>query len=112
MRKLWTKQAQFPDIFGCHSPFLNGSCTSIFPAGSRVNCTQKCVLHFVRIAEQQLGGLRNQREAAADQLATYTAMAMWIVFASSLIGLLAAALDGWPGSSHIACITRACTADP
>jgi len=40
-------------------------------------------------------------QAAADAAARYTATAMWIVFFSSLIALVAAAIGGWLGAGHI-----------
>jgi hypothetical protein len=40
-------------------------------------------------------------QAAADATARYTASAMWIVFLSSLIALIAAAVGGWLGAGHI-----------
>jgi hypothetical protein len=40
-------------------------------------------------------------QAAADAAARYTATAMWIIFSSSLIALVAAAIGGWLGAGHI-----------
>jgi hypothetical protein len=40
-------------------------------------------------------------QAAADAAARYTAVAMWIMFFSSLIALVAAAIGGWMGAGHI-----------
>lgn len=40
-------------------------------------------------------------QAAADAAARYTASAMWIIFLSSLIALIAAAVGGWLGAGHI-----------
>jgi hypothetical protein len=40
-------------------------------------------------------------QAAADAAARYTATAMWIIFFSSLIALIAAAIGGWLGAGHI-----------
>ncbi len=40
-------------------------------------------------------------QAAADTAARYAASAMWIVFLSSLIALVAAAVGGWLGAGHI-----------
>ncbi|MFI4951668.1 MAG: hypothetical protein ACHP7M_00875 [Burkholderiales bacterium] len=39
--------------------------------------------------------------AAAAATAHYTAMAMWIIFLSSLIALVAAGVGGWMGAGHI-----------
>ena len=40
-------------------------------------------------------------QAAADAASRYTAAAMWIIFLSSLIALVAAAIGGWMGAGHI-----------
>jgi hypothetical protein len=40
-------------------------------------------------------------KAAADAAARYTAAAMWVIFFSSLIALLAAGIGGWMGAGHI-----------
>jgi len=40
-------------------------------------------------------------QASADAAARYTATAMWIIFFSSLIALVAAAIGGWLGAGHI-----------
>jgi hypothetical protein len=40
-------------------------------------------------------------QAAADATARYTAAAMWIMFFSSLIALVAAGIGGWTGAGHI-----------
>jgi hypothetical protein len=40
-------------------------------------------------------------QAAADAVARYAATAMWIIFSSSLIALVAAAIGGWVGAGHI-----------
>jgi hypothetical protein len=40
-------------------------------------------------------------QAAADVTARYTVSAMWVVFLSSLIALVAAAVGGWLGAGHI-----------
>ena len=40
-------------------------------------------------------------QAIADAAARYTATAMWIIFLSSLIALVAAAIGGWLGAGHI-----------
>jgi hypothetical protein len=40
-------------------------------------------------------------QATADAAARYTATAMWIIFFSSLIALIAAAIGGWLGAGHI-----------
>jgi hypothetical protein len=40
-------------------------------------------------------------QAAADAAARYTAAAMWVIFLSSLIALVAAAVGGWMGAGHV-----------
>jgi hypothetical protein len=40
-------------------------------------------------------------QAAADAASRYTAAAMWIIFLSSLIALVTAAIGGWMGAGHI-----------
>lgn len=40
-------------------------------------------------------------QAAADAASRYTAAAMWIIFLSSLIALVSAAVGGWLGAGHI-----------
>ncbi|WEN14410.1 hypothetical protein PY254_14385 [Rhodanobacter sp. AS-Z3] len=40
-------------------------------------------------------------KAAADKTAHYAAMAMWVLFLSIVLSLLAAALGGWLGASHV-----------
>lgn len=40
-------------------------------------------------------------QAAADKAARYTASAMWVIFLSSFIALVAAAVGGWLGAGHV-----------
>ncbi|WP_426700313.1 hypothetical protein ACPPVV_13015 [Rhodanobacter sp. Col0626] len=49
----------------------------------------------------QAGEARAKLKAAADKAAHYAAMAMWVLFLSILLSLLAAALGGWLGASHV-----------
>jgi cobalamin biosynthesis Mg chelatase CobN len=58
--------------------------------------------------DQTLQGLQAQVDkakadvqAAADAAARYTAAAMWVIFLSSLIALVAAAVGGWLGAGHV-----------
>jgi hypothetical protein len=58
--------------------------------------------------DQTLQGLQAQVDkykadvqSAADSAARYTASAMWVIFLSSLIALVAAAVGGWLGAGHI-----------
>ncbi len=49
----------------------------------------------------QVGKYKADVQAAADAAARYTATAMWIIFFSSLIALVAAPIGGWLGAGHI-----------
>jgi hypothetical protein len=49
----------------------------------------------------QVDKYKAEVQAAADAAARYTATAMWIIFFSSLIALVAAAIGGWLGAGHI-----------
>lgn len=55
----------------------------------------------VRNLSPQVAAAKAELKAAADKVAHYTAMAMWTVFVSLLLGLLAAALGGWLGAGHV-----------
>lgn len=49
----------------------------------------------------QVEHARNELKTAADTVAHYSALAMWILLAAVLLSLLAAALGGWLGTSHV-----------
>jgi hypothetical protein len=49
----------------------------------------------------QASQAKAKMKAAADKAAHYAAMAMWVLFASILLSLLASALGGWLGASHV-----------
>jgi hypothetical protein len=49
----------------------------------------------------QVSQAKANLKVAADTAAHYTAMAMWVLFLSVLLSLLAAALGGWLGASHV-----------
>jgi hypothetical protein len=49
----------------------------------------------------QVEKYKAEAQAAADRAARYTATAMWIVFISSLLAMIAAALGGWLGAGQI-----------
>ena len=49
----------------------------------------------------QVEHARNELKAAADTAAHYSAVAMWILLVALLLSLLAAALGGWLGASHV-----------
>ena len=49
----------------------------------------------------QVSEAQGRLKATADQAAHYAAMAMWVLFLSIVLSLLAAALGGWLGASHV-----------
>jgi len=49
----------------------------------------------------QVEQARNELKSAADAAAHYSAVAMWILLAAVLLALLAAALGGYLGASHV-----------
>jgi hypothetical protein len=49
----------------------------------------------------QVDKYKGEMQSAADTATRYTASAMWIVFLSGLIALIAAAVGGWLGAGHI-----------
>jgi hypothetical protein len=49
----------------------------------------------------QVDKYKAEIQSAEDTAARYAASAMWIIFLSSLIALLAAAVGGWLGAGHI-----------
>jgi hypothetical protein len=55
----------------------------------------------VRGLSPQVAVAQAELKSAADKTAHYTAMAMWTVFVSLLLALLAAALGGWLGAGHV-----------
>jgi hypothetical protein len=55
----------------------------------------------VQSMSAQVDKSKAEMQAAADTAARYTARAMWVVFFSTLIALVAAAVGGWLGAGHI-----------
>ena len=49
----------------------------------------------------QVDKYKAEVQAAADTAARYTASAMWVIFLSSFIALVAAAVGGWLGAGHV-----------
>jgi hypothetical protein len=49
----------------------------------------------------QVDKYKAQAQAAADRAGRYTSIAMWIVFFSGLLALVAAAFGGWLGAGNI-----------
>jgi hypothetical protein len=56
---------------------------------------------LIQSLSPQVEKYKAQVKEAADQARRYTAAAMWALFFSCLIGLVAAALGGWAGAGHI-----------
>jgi hypothetical protein len=63
--------------------------------------TRADVDQVVQGVSQQVDRYREQAKEAADRAAGYTSMAMWALFFSTLVALLAAALGGWMGSGNV-----------
>lgn len=55
----------------------------------------------VQSLSPEVSAAQAQIKATADKAAHYAAMAMWVLFLSILLSLLAAALGGWLGASHV-----------
>jgi hypothetical protein len=55
----------------------------------------------VQSMSAQIERSKTEVQAAADAAARYTARAMWVIFFSTLIALVAAAVGGWLGAGHI-----------
>ena len=55
----------------------------------------------VRDLSAQVEKAKSDVKAATDAAAHYTAMAMWVVFFSLLLSLIAASAGGWLGAGHI-----------
>jgi len=49
----------------------------------------------------QVDKYKADAQAAADRAAHYTSIAMWIVFFSSVLAMIAAAFGGWLGAGNI-----------
>jgi len=49
----------------------------------------------------QVDKYKAEAQAAADRAAHYTSIAMWIVFVSSALAMVAAAVGGWLGAGNI-----------
>jgi hypothetical protein len=52
-------------------------------------------------ASAQVQQYEIQAKATAERVAHYTALTLWVAFASSLLGMLAALLGGWLGSDRV-----------
>lgn len=49
----------------------------------------------------EIQAAKREAKAAADRVAHYAAITLWIVFASALLAMLAAAFGGWLGAAHV-----------
>jgi hypothetical protein len=72
---------------------------SLFAASNQTSTANGASIVAALAAETQAAQLDAKRRA--DRLAHDAAMALWIVFSSLLLGLIAATLGGWVGSHHI-----------
>lgn len=52
-------------------------------------------------ASVQVRQYETEAKATAERVAHYTALTLWVAFASSLLGMLAAALGGWIGGDRM-----------
>jgi hypothetical protein len=69
--------------------------------GADTGMSQADIDGTVQGLSAEVNQAKANRKAAADTAAHYSAMAMWVLFASLLLSLLAAALGGWLGASHV-----------
>jgi len=63
--------------------------------------TQASAAQALQRLSPQIGLARAEAKMTADRTAHYLAMTLWIAFISSFLALLAAAVGGWLGASHI-----------
>src|ERR1700680_88887 len=68
---------------------------------ANTSMSQADIDQTLRDLSAQVDKYKADVQAAADAAARYTATAMWIIFFSSLIALVAAAIGGWLGAGHI-----------
>ena len=71
----------------------------ILAANSTLSPTQ--IDAAVADASAQVQQYETQAQATAERVAHYTALTLWVAFASSLLGMLAALLGGWLGSDRV-----------
>ena len=69
--------------------------------GANTSLSQAEIDQTLQSVMTQVDKYKADAQAAADRAARYTATALWIVFFSSLLALVAAALGGWLGAGHI-----------
>lgn len=69
--------------------------------GARTGMSEADIDSTVQSLSPEVNRAKANLKAAADTAANYSAMAMWVLFASLLLSLLAAAFGGWIGASHV-----------
>lgn len=69
--------------------------------GANTNMSAADIDSTVQAMSAQVGQAKASIKAAADRAARYSAMAMWVLFVSLLLSLLAAAFGGWIGAGHV-----------
>jgi hypothetical protein len=68
---------------------------------ANTDMSQADVDSTVQSMSAQVAQAKSDMKAAADKAAHVSAMAMWVLFISLLLSLIAAALGGWLGASHV-----------
>lgn len=68
---------------------------------ANTNMSQADVDSTVQSMSAEVDQAKSNMKAAADKAAHMTAMAMWVLFISLLLSLIAAAIGGWLGASHV-----------
>jgi hypothetical protein len=76
--------------------------------GAHTGMSQAGIDGTVQGLSAEVNQAKANRKAAADTAAHYSAMAMWVLFASLLLSLLAAAIGGWIGASHVHRVYHLC----
>lgn len=69
--------------------------------GANTGMSQADIDRTVQSLSPEVSRARADLKTAADTAARYSAMAMWVLFASLLLSLLAAAFGGWIGAAHV-----------
>ncbi|WP_426689507.1 hypothetical protein [Rhodanobacter ginsengiterrae] len=68
---------------------------------ARTDMSQADIASTVQSLSPEVDAAKSQMKATADKAAHYAAMAMWVLLLSIVLSLLAAALGGWLGASHV-----------
>jgi hypothetical protein len=69
--------------------------------GAHTGMSETDIDNTVQSLTPEVNQAKARVKAAADAAAHYSAMAMWVLFVSLLLSLLAAAFGGWIGASHV-----------